>query len=192
MCNYCIPPKKIPWPCLGTLHEYLKFRNQEGFFSEQQNIELFGQILEGAAYIHQEGLIHRDLKPSNIFLSKRHKSRDDNNEPMVPKIGDFGLAANVLDEDDEDVYLDSSFESQQSHSANDLSQTASSVTHHNSVESLLSSQSSRPRLTRSRTSGVGTRTVSKKKKKNRDSLCIFFINLIIPSMLHQSKLRFRH
>ncbi|KAG2211589.1 hypothetical protein INT47_008685, partial [Mucor saturninus] len=88
--------------CPSTLHEYLKFRNQEGFFSEQQNIELFGQILEGAAYIHQEGLIHRDLKPSNIFLSKRHKSRDDNHEPMVPKIGDFGLAANVLDEDDED------------------------------------------------------------------------------------------
>ncbi|KAG2211588.1 hypothetical protein INT47_008684, partial [Mucor saturninus] len=43
---------------------------------------------------------------------------------------------------------------------NDLSHTASSssVTHHNSVESLLSSQTSRPRLTRSRTSGVGTRT----------------------------------
>lgn len=152
------------------MHEYLKFRNQEGYFSEQQNIELFGQILEGAAYIHQEGLIHRDLKPSNIFLSKRHKSRDENNEPMVPKIGDFGLAANVLhgDEDAEDeIYLDaSSFESQSS-SSNDLLHTASfssSVTHHNSVESLLSSQTSRPRLTRSRTSGVGTRTVSRHEK----------------------------
>lgn len=154
------------------MHEYLKLRNQEKYFNEQQNIHLFCQILEGAAYIHQEGLIHRDLKPSNIFLSKRHKSHDDK-EPMIPKIGDFGLAANVLhgdvDGDEEDIYIDGlPFESQNSTSATDLFNTAaasmssssSSVPHHNSVESLLSSQSSRPRLTRSRTSGVGTRTVS--------------------------------
>lgn len=135
------------------MHEYLKIRNQENYFNEQQNIDLFCQILEGAAYIHQEGLIHRDLKPSNIFLSKRHKIRDDI-EPIVPKIGDFGLAANVLHGYEEDLYMDgTSFNT-------NLSSSSTSVPHHNSVESLLSSQSSRPRLTRSRTSGVGTRTVS--------------------------------
>jgi translation initiation factor 2-alpha kinase 4 len=43
---------------------------------------LFGQIVEGLAYIHGRGLIHRDLKPDNIFLDERKDV----------KIGDFGLA----------------------------------------------------------------------------------------------------
>eukprot|EP00063_Salmo_salar_P091107 XP_014065942.1 PREDICTED: eukaryotic translation initiation factor 2-alpha kinase 4-like isoform X3 [Salmo salar] len=42
----------------------------------------FREILDGLAYIHQQGMIHRDLKPVNIFL--------DSQEHV--KIGDFGLA----------------------------------------------------------------------------------------------------
>ncbi|KAI7883140.1 kinase-like protein [Lichtheimia hyalospora FSU 10163] len=87
----------------------------------ERNLEIFSQILEGAAYIHEQGIIHRDLKPTNIFLSMpasfheqrkgRRRSRAnslasvssphlDNDpvpvwdeQPWVPKIGDFGLAA---------------------------------------------------------------------------------------------------
>ena len=44
--------------------------------------KLFREIVEGLAYIHEQGLIHRDLKPVNVFLSS---------EDHV-KIGDFGLA----------------------------------------------------------------------------------------------------
>ncbi|XP_070835597.1 eIF-2-alpha kinase GCN2 [Chaetodon trifascialis] len=43
---------------------------------------LFREILDGLAYIHQQGMIHRDLKPVNIFLDSQDHV----------KIGDFGLA----------------------------------------------------------------------------------------------------
>lgn len=136
------------------MHEYLKFRNQNPseYFDDQQNIDLFSQILQGCAYIHQQGLIHRDLKPSNIFLSRpatvpEHRNRrraaggsgtslNDAaldckccSEALIPKIGDFGLAASVLhaeDEDDEvmddedEHCLASTFESQHSNSSSSI------------------------------------------------------------------------
>uniref|UniRef100_A0A8C9RIG0 non-specific serine/threonine protein kinase n=1 Tax=Scleropages formosus TaxID=113540 RepID=A0A8C9RIG0_SCLFO len=43
---------------------------------------LFREILDGLAYIHEQGMIHRDLKPVNIFLDSLDHV----------KIGDFGLA----------------------------------------------------------------------------------------------------
>lgn len=42
--------------------------------------------MEGLSYIHQQGIIHRDLKPVNIFIDS---------EDHV-KIGDFGLATNII------------------------------------------------------------------------------------------------
>lgn len=138
--------------CPTTLHDYIKFRNKQHNENErnsddtkvdtERNIEIFSQILEGTAYIHDQGLIHRDLKPSNIFLSmpnsfsyfngpdgrrKRaasaggclessgysssgtsYRSSYDAvvtenglrecmwEESWVPKIGDFGLAAEAI------------------------------------------------------------------------------------------------
>ncbi|KAI9275267.1 kinase-like domain-containing protein [Helicostylum pulchrum] len=172
--------------CPSTLHEYLKYRNQHHriYFDQQQNIELFKQILEGAAYIHQEGLIHRDLKPSNIFLSKRHHD----NEPMIPKIGDFGLAANVLDDarEEYDVYVSSTTTESDHTSAINLFNTITSsssasssssvfVSRHDSVDSIVSNLSSRPKLTRTRTSGVGTRTYAAPEQ------------MAIPSLLYDEK-----
>lgn len=42
---------------------------------------MFGQIIEGMYYIHNENYMHRDLKPDNIMI----------NEDGMPKIGDFGM-----------------------------------------------------------------------------------------------------
>ncbi|XP_078262214.1 eIF-2-alpha kinase GCN2 isoform X2 [Rhinoraja longicauda] len=47
---------------------------------------LFREILDGLAYIHEQGMIHRDLKPVNIFLDSYDRV----------KIGDFGLATDHL------------------------------------------------------------------------------------------------
>ncbi|KAG7226180.1 hypothetical protein INR49_014275 [Caranx melampygus] len=54
-----------------------------GLHQDQTRLwRLFREILDGLAYIHEQGMIHRDLKPVNIFLDSQDHV----------KIGDFGLA----------------------------------------------------------------------------------------------------
>src|SRR5690606_21755641 len=48
------------------------------------------QILGAIKYMHSKRVIHRDLKLGNIFLD----------EDMNIKIGDFGLAAALVSDDD--------------------------------------------------------------------------------------------
>ena len=50
--------------------------------SEPQIKGLMKQLLQGVAYLHQQGIVHRDLKLSNILV--------DNDFNL--KICDFGLA----------------------------------------------------------------------------------------------------
>ncbi|XP_028410003.1 eukaryotic translation initiation factor 2-alpha kinase 1-like [Dendronephthya gigantea] len=78
--------------CDLTLTQWLLERNQDiakhgGQVNQQENMNIFKQILAGSNYIHSQGLIHRDLKPSNIFLN-----RDAYDGSYRVKIGDFGLA----------------------------------------------------------------------------------------------------
>ncbi|KAJ9632493.1 hypothetical protein H2203_000898 [Taxawa tesnikishii (nom. ined.)] len=40
-------------------------------FHLRQSLRMLLSILDGVAYLHQEGIVHRDLKPGNIFLSLR-------------------------------------------------------------------------------------------------------------------------
>ncbi|XP_049451917.1 eIF-2-alpha kinase GCN2 isoform X1 [Epinephelus fuscoguttatus] len=55
----------------------------QGLHRDQTRLwRLFREILDGLAYIHEQGMIHRDLKPVNIFLDSQDHV----------KIGDFGLA----------------------------------------------------------------------------------------------------
>ncbi|KAJ3038504.1 hypothetical protein HK097_003155, partial [Rhizophlyctis rosea] len=49
------------------------------------NLDIFVQIVEGLAHIHQQNVIHRDIKPENIFV------QDD----FTVYLGDFGLAKSI-------------------------------------------------------------------------------------------------
>ena len=62
------------------LDEYIN--TVSGPIPEEKSVEIFGQILDGFQYAHDQGVIHRDIKPSNILISKKG----------VPKIMDFGIA----------------------------------------------------------------------------------------------------
>ncbi|XP_032882473.1 eIF-2-alpha kinase GCN2 isoform X2 [Amblyraja radiata] len=59
----------------------------QGLYADISRLwRLFREILDGLAYIHEQGMIHRDLKPVNIFLDSYDHV----------KIGDFGLATDHL------------------------------------------------------------------------------------------------
>jgi len=74
-------------------------------------LKLFRGVLDGAEYLHNKGIVHRDLKPGNIFLNievhdqyvngAKDKGLDcrycDKRCGVVPRIGDFGLVAELVD-----------------------------------------------------------------------------------------------
>ena len=57
-------------------------------------LDMFDQIVCAIEYVHDCGLMHRDLKPSNIFFSL----------DGVIKMGDFGLATALPQEQNEALY----------------------------------------------------------------------------------------
>lgn len=66
-----------------SLRDLIKSRKNE--LSTDECRYFVHQILDGARYIHGQGIIHRDLKLSNIFIDAN----------MQAKIGDFGLAIHL-------------------------------------------------------------------------------------------------
>ena len=76
------------------------------------SIHLILAILSGIEYLHDQKVVHRDLKPANIFLSvhmgkprssgcvefakcKECKDHQCQSTYIVPRIGDFGLVADI-------------------------------------------------------------------------------------------------
>ncbi|KAK1171322.1 interferon-induced, double-stranded RNA-activated protein kinase-like isoform X1 [Acipenser oxyrinchus oxyrinchus] len=75
----------------GTLKNWIDDKNHlKTTRSKTDALKIFMQMVDGVEYIHSNNLIHRDLKPRNIFLSEDDKI----------KIGDFGLATEIINEND--------------------------------------------------------------------------------------------
>ena len=95
-------------------------REEDTFLSAIEIRHAISHILAGLAYLHSMGIVHRDIKGGNIFLipSDNHNSnfqstflerkQDEQCADLAPlthytlKIGDFGLAIRMDDDDDWD------------------------------------------------------------------------------------------
>ncbi len=87
------------------------------------SLRLIRAILSGVSYLHSQGIIHRDLKPGNIFLSQHHeydqrpgcvdinctkcKQPSKIKRYLNPRIGDFGLAADISGLNDDPTSVES-------------------------------------------------------------------------------------
>jgi len=62
-----------------TLKEYI---DRKGKLKDHEIIDIFSQMLDALAYVHEQKLVHRDIKPSNFMIDKKGRV----------KLMDFGIA----------------------------------------------------------------------------------------------------
>lgn len=153
---------------IATLHDYIKHRNKQysqdmshDIVDIRRNSEIFAKIVEGTAYIHDQGLIHRDLKPSNIFLSmpaynvsdmdgkRRQRSRS-----VAPIMDTAKMPSDISPSDSEEFEM---WEASWVPKIGDFGLAAK--VHEEEVPSGFFHSKKRPQPRRTRTIGVGTRTV---------------------------------
>ena len=63
-------------------HRMRRRIHHDGYFTEDQVLEIFVQCLMAVHYLHCKRIVHRDVKTRNIFLTKSG----------VTKLGDLGIS----------------------------------------------------------------------------------------------------
>ena len=58
-------------------------------------IRIADEICQALEHAHQHGIVHRDLKPGNVWLTASLQPLTPTPQPLVAKLGDFGLAVSL-------------------------------------------------------------------------------------------------
>ena len=81
-----------------TLYQLLR---REGTLGLQRTAGIMQQVVAGVDAAHDAGILHRDLKPANIFIMQARKKGAADNDIGFVKVGDFGLAKIVSQDNSE-------------------------------------------------------------------------------------------
>ncbi|KAL5772959.1 hypothetical protein ACOSP7_012577 [Xanthoceras sorbifolium] len=82
-----------------SLYDHIK-KSENGLLACQ--VKSFTRdIVRGLVYIHSQGIVHCDIKPDNILLVPAGGNDHHDGGGFVAKLADFGLAKNMLLEDEE-------------------------------------------------------------------------------------------
>lgn len=97
--SHVITPKTCDYVLLvtelcegGDLRKYIKQKFSDRKVPSTMIFEILEQLVDAVAYLHDNRILHRDIKPQNILC-------DENGEKLKIKLGDFGLAKNIIKRD---------------------------------------------------------------------------------------------